>query len=82
MFTLFSSCNLILDCLLQEQHKKDERFYKVFNSYDLALLFYSIYLCFILDQKTNVTVYILNDTSSFLLNITNTVLVLLFLRRR
>ena len=45
------SCNLLLVCLLQSSHKRDMGVYKVFNSYDLMLLFYSVYLCFILDLR-------------------------------
>ena len=46
--------------------------YKVFYSSDLTLLFYSVYLCFILNlrrdnnKQTNITVHILNYNSSLL----------------
>ena len=51
MFVLFSSSNLLLVCLLQSWHKRNVGVYKVFNSNDLTLLFYSVYLYFILDLR-------------------------------
>ena len=46
-----SSSNLFLVSLLQSQYKRGMGVYKVFNSNDLTLLFYSVYIYFILDLR-------------------------------
>ena len=50
-FFLFLSSNLCLVRLLQSQHKRGVSVFKVFNSNDLMVLFYIVYLCFILDLR-------------------------------
>ena len=48
VFTLFSSSNLLLVCLLQSEHRRDVDLYNKFSSSDLTLLFNVVPVFFIL----------------------------------